>query len=72
MAITVTNKSLNKDAKIAKKFLVLIKRKLQRGQIPRSRKFCQLLALLDASKFEDRIPKSFMLMHTARFSMLQT
>ena len=46
MEIQVPKKVVKQEAKYAKKFLVLIKRKLNRGQIPHDLNFRRLLALL--------------------------
>ena len=51
MKVHVDKKQINIDAWIAKKFLVLLKRKLTRGQIPRKRGFRQLMAAVFPDHF---------------------
>eukprot|EP00435_Cladocopium_sp_Y103_P051468 s93_g16.t1 len=53
MEIQVSKKVLKQEAKYAKKFLVMIKRKLNRGQIPHDLNFRRLLALLDPEDIPD-------------------
>lgn len=52
MEIQVPRKVVKQEAKYAKKFLVLIKRKLTRGQVPHDLNFRMLLALLAPEKYE--------------------
>ena len=52
MEVHVAKKNLKGEAKMIKKFLVMIKRKLNRGQIPFDRKFRQLLALLAPETYD--------------------
>ena len=51
MEIQVSRKVVKQEAKYAKKFLVLIKRKLNRGQVPHDLNFRRLLALLAPEKY---------------------
>ena len=46
-------KQLKRDAWVAKKFCVLIKRKLQRGQVPRVRAFRELMAAVFPNRFPE-------------------
>ena len=61
MELVKSRKSLKPDAKNIKKLLSLVKRKLQRGQVPSDMKFKHLLSLLvpeifdtEASYFPER------------------
>ena len=51
MKVHVDKKQIYIDAWIAKKFLVLLKRKLTRGQIPRKRGFRELMAAVFPDHF---------------------
>ena len=54
MDMSITKEECTKTAKKLKKFLVLVKRKLQKGQLCRSFKFRQLLALVHDPDEKDR------------------
>lgn len=56
MRVPVDNKKVDVDAWIAKKFLVLLKRKLNRKQVPRVAGFQALLAAL--SHDDDNDPEA--------------
>lgn len=52
MGIKISKKDIKKQAKIAKNFCVLVKKKLARQQVPRDIKFRRLLALLAPDRFD--------------------
>lgn len=52
MEIATSRKALKQDAKNIKKLLSLVKRKLQRGQVPSDVKFRLLLSLLVPDIFD--------------------
>ena len=54
MGISLPKKSIQLDAWVAKKFMVLLKRKLQRGQVPRTGKFRQLMGAVFPEVYGDQ------------------
>jgi len=52
MAVPLEKKRIQIDAWLAKKYMVLLKRKLQRGQVPRSGAFRQLMAAVYPDRFD--------------------
>lgn len=54
MGISLTKKSIQLDAWVAKKFMVLLKRKLQRGQVPRTGGFRHLMAAVFPEIYGDQ------------------
>ena len=71
-----TAKLLKLEAKLAKKFTVLIKRKLQRDQLCRSKLFRRLMALVFDPSGQENLGKYFgicynMLQFTMCYDMLQ-
>ena len=51
MAVPLEKKQIHIDAWLAKKYMVLLKRKLQRGQVPRSGGFRLLMAAVYPDRF---------------------
>lgn len=47
MQVVVSARQIKLDAWLCRKFVALIKRKLHRGQVPRSHGFRQLMAAVD-------------------------
>ena len=54
LGISLTKKSVQLDAWVAKKFMVLLKRKLQRGQVPRTGGFRHLMAAVFPEMYGDQ------------------
>ena len=51
MAVPLEKRRISIDAWLAKKYMILLKRKLQRGQVPRNEAFRQLMAAVYPNRF---------------------
>ena len=54
MGLSLPKKNIQLDAWVAKKFMVLLKRKLQRGQVPRTGGFRKLMAAVFPDIYGDQ------------------